>query len=183
MNKRTTRTLKSVYDGICVLLSSKDYEDIKVDEILAAAHISRATFYSHFKCKDDVLSSLCDQMFDHVFSINPKKEGDHDFSSAPLDTRNVLLHLTIHFYDDKTVIKPILTSSSRAIFTSRFISRTSSIMNDCVINHILFKEGVPVKIQSMQLTDSFVSLICHWIEMNCMVPPETIIDYFFKLHQ
>lgn len=183
MDKRTEKTLNAVYEGLSSLLKSKDYRDIKVDEILSASHVSRGAFYSHFKGKDDVLSSLIDQMFDHVFAAHVGKERGHDYSAAPSDTKHFLTHIAFHFYEEKDVIKPILASSSRNIFKAHFVERSSSIMNDSIVNKELYKEGVPLKIQSLQLTDSFVSIICHWIEMDCIASPETIVNYFYILHK
>lgn len=183
MDKRSEKTLGAIYEALRSLLGEKEYGDIKVADLLERSKVSRGAFYSHFKDKDDVLSSLCDQMFEHVFSIKLGREIDHDFSSSPTDSKHLLNHLAIHLYDYKDIIKAILSSSGKSVFTDRMTLRATPIMEKCVFSHELFKKGVPEKLQSLQLTDSFVSIICHWILMDCMSSPETIIEYFYILHQ
>lgn len=179
MDKRSEKTLKAVYNALSVLLREKDYRAIKVEEILTRSRVSRGAFYSHFKDKDDVLASLLDFMFEEVFSSRQGLRGVPSDS----DTRNILNHIALHFYDEKEVILPILSSSGRGIFVDSFSKRISGLMNDSIINKELYKEGVPAKLQSLQLRDSFVSIISHWIEMGCIVSPETIVDYFYILHK
>lgn len=182
MDKREERTLESVYNSLSKLIKAKDYESLKVEDILKEANISRSTFYAHFKSKDDVLSSFCDQLFAHVFSFSPKKENSHDFSNTDYVPRQVMIHLAIHIYEDKDLIGAILKSSGRSIFTSRFSNLSTSLIEKVVYSHELYKEEVPIKLQCLQLTDSFVSILCHWVEMGTIVSPETIIDYFYRLH-
>lgn len=182
MDKREEKTIDSVYKALNNLIKNKGYANLKVDDILKEAHISRSTFYAHFKSKNDVLSSFCDQLFEHVFAFHQKKEASHDFSKAQTDSRHIMTHLAIHIYEEKELISAILKSTGKSIFTSRFSKLSSTIMESCVFNHELYKEGVPIKLQSLQLTDSFVSIICHWVEMDAIVSPETIVDYFYRLH-
>lgn len=182
MDKRSQKTLDAIYEALRSLLSEKEYGEIKVADLLSTSHISRGAFYSHFKDKDDVLSSLCDNIFEHVFSIKLERESDHDFSKAPADSRHLLNHLAIHIYEDKEIIKAILSSSGKSVFIDRMTMRVRPTMEACVFSRELFKQGVPEKLQSLQLTDSFVSIISHWVLMGCIATPETIIDYFYILH-
>lgn len=183
MDKREENTRKKVYEALCSLIAEEGYEKINVSDVLLKADVSRSAFYSHFKSKDDVLASFCDQLFDHVFMSKPTKEHDHDFSKGEFDTKDYLTHLAIHLRDSKSIVKAILTSSGKGIFTNQLAKRSQSVMEGMVYHRELAKDGVPERLQIMQLTDSFVSLLSHWVLMDCLSSPETIIGYFYILHQ
>lgn len=102
MDKREEKTLRKVYQSFACLLKEKGYENLSVNDLIKKAEISRSTFYAHFKSTKDVLSSFCDSIFDHVFSLKLEKEAGHDFSkSRLLSPTRYLTHIFYHFYEDK----------------------------------------------------------------------------------
>ena len=81
MDKREEKTLNAVYEALRLELGNKEYQDISVSDLLTTAHISRSTFYSHFKSKEDVyyavieseLERLSDKM-DEVAAKNTRPQ-------------------------------------------------------------------------------------------------------------
>lgn len=56
-DRRIRRTQKSLHEALISLVLEKNYDSITVQEILDRADVGRATFYSHFKGKDELLIS------------------------------------------------------------------------------------------------------------------------------
>jgi AcrR family transcriptional regulator len=54
-DRRILRTRNALVTALTELIEEKDYTEISVDEITQRADIGRATFYLHFKDKDDLL--------------------------------------------------------------------------------------------------------------------------------
>lgn len=52
--------------GVLELLREEDYGKITVGDIIARAHVGRATFYGLFKSKDDLLSELVSDICTHA---------------------------------------------------------------------------------------------------------------------
>lgn len=62
MNKKTDlrviRTKKMTFEAFITLMEEKSFESISVQEIAEQAMINRATFYAHFKNKEDLFEQL-----------------------------------------------------------------------------------------------------------------------------
>ena len=86
---------KRIQNAFNLLISRKDFNDISITEIIELSNVSRSTFYSHYKTKNEILENVCDDIFDHVFHAHLEKEDHHDFS---LDDPNELRHLIIHSF-------------------------------------------------------------------------------------
>src|SRR5690348_8611136 len=61
-DRRSQRTRRLVNTAMLELLFEKHYETITVQDILDRAGIGRSTFYTHFFDKEDVLTSIAEQM-------------------------------------------------------------------------------------------------------------------------
>ncbi len=56
-DSRVTKTINGIHDGMINLLKTKAYNDITVKDICEKSQISRTTFYTHYKTKDDFIYS------------------------------------------------------------------------------------------------------------------------------
>ena len=56
-DQRALRTRQSLLDAFVGLILGRRYETIRVTHLVAAAGVGRATFYEHFRSKDDILLS------------------------------------------------------------------------------------------------------------------------------
>jgi len=55
IDQRIQHTILWTYEALHALLKKEDFHDITVSEIIKKAGISRATFYRHFKSKEDII--------------------------------------------------------------------------------------------------------------------------------
>ena len=61
MDARKAKSRAAIVAAFSELLREEDYSKITVGDIIARAHVGRATFYGLFKSKDDLLAELvCD---------------------------------------------------------------------------------------------------------------------------
>ena len=66
MDARKTKSRAAIVTAFSELLREEDYGKITVGDIIARAHIGRATFYGLFKNKDDLLSELVSDICTHA---------------------------------------------------------------------------------------------------------------------
>lgn len=183
MDKRQIKSLNKIYTAFQELILEKDYANVTIQDILDRSGVSRSTFYSHFSNKEGLLSSVCENIFDHVFSAQLTKEKDHDFSESSIfDYKHLITHTFYHFYDEQELIKAILISDGSSIFMNILRKRSSTLMEACVRSHTIYKDDVPIELQIYQLTESFVSILCYWVKNDCLDTPEVMTKYFFMLY-
>lgn len=120
MDRRQKKTQQAIFNAFTRLLETKSYSKITVQEIIDEADIGRSTFYSHFETKDDLLKTLCSEIFDHVFAEHLTKENSHDFSSKEKDLEAEITHILYHLQDNSRYIKRILSSESGDMFMNYF---------------------------------------------------------------
>ncbi len=175
MDRRQRKTRDAIYSAFTSLLKTEPYSKITVQEIIDRADIGRTTFYAHFETKDDLLSSLCTEIFDHVFSEDLKKEKTHDFSDEH-DTRAMVTHVLYHLQEHMDYLPGLVTGESGETFMFFFKQHLKDLFSaivpksaynapyDYVLNHMIcdFTETV------------------HWWTANRQYTPEEISAFFFE---
>lgn len=63
---RIKKTKKSLYDAISTLLNQRNFNNITVHDLCLEAHVSRATFYAHFRDKYDLLKYLLSEIRENI---------------------------------------------------------------------------------------------------------------------
>lgn len=78
---RIKRTRELIFEAFKSLAKEKDYESIAVGEITTRAMINRATFYSHFKDKDDLVRKIIDTQTSKLFEKQLSAHTELHFES------------------------------------------------------------------------------------------------------
>jgi AcrR family transcriptional regulator len=113
--KKRRDTLRRIAQTGLNLFIAKGYEETTLDEIAAAAGISRRTFFHYFTSKDEILLAwqmgVADSLRDAL--QNGTKE------LAPLDTlRGALMKLSAHFDTDAAVVVGRLLRSNAQLLAA-----------------------------------------------------------------
>ncbi len=174
MDRRQKKSRKAIFSAFSRLLEEKSYSRITVQEIIDEADVGRTTFYAHFPTKDDLLSELCREMFDHVFSPSLEKEPTHDFSGEEGDTEKELVHMLYHIRDNDA--PRILRGESRELFFRYFRSRIAPFLKKII--RIDDVSGIPEDFILNQLSSSLISTIEWWLSEDLRSSPEETAGYY-----
>ena len=68
---RVLQTRKNIDDAFVKLLLQRSYRNLRVSDITRKAAIGRATFYAHFRSKDELLKSQLNRMLIPMLTPNP----------------------------------------------------------------------------------------------------------------
>src|SRR4029079_6252892 len=63
---RVRRTRDALGDALVALMQEKPFDTITVQDVLDRAHVSRATFYTHYSDKDDLLMTDAEEFFEMI---------------------------------------------------------------------------------------------------------------------
>ena len=175
MDRRQRKTRDAVFGAFTKLLKSEPYAKITVQEIIDMADIGRTTFYAHFETKDDLLRSLCSEIFDHVFSEDLKKEKTHDFSDHH-DTRTTITHILYLLKEHMVYLPGLMTGEGGDLFMFFFKQHLED----------LFSAIVPASAYNAPYDYVLNHMICdfaetvRWWTANRQYSPEEISAFFFE---
>lgn len=178
MDKRQQKSKKIIFEAFGVLLAKKSYNHITVQEIIDLANIGRSTFYAHFETKDELLNSMCDQIFGHIFSTVLSAEKNHDFSNDNNSVSSKLTHLLYHLKEQQTTIVSLLSGESSDIFMRYFKTYLTRLFSQQDLTADLY---IPKDFVINHYASSFAEAIKWWVNENMNSSPEKIVEYFVSL--
>ena len=181
MDKREIKSIEKIYNAFESILLSNNYDDITIQDILDKSTVSRSTFYNHFKNKEEILLSFVKHIFSHVFDKNLTKESSHDYTKySDIDYAHYLSHMLDHFYEDKLLIKAILSSSASSIFLSEFETNLKNMYCTFVDNKFLKDNNIPKDLNVEMITGEFIYLFKYWIMSDNDYSRDEMLKYFIE---
>lgn len=183
MDKRTEKTLDSIYEAFTILINTKNYDDITIQDILDKSNVGRSTFYTHFKTKNDLLLKVSEDIFTHVFSHSLQEEKSHDFSKDSIyDFKHLITHILYHVRDEKDLIRGILLSNGNNLFLDEFKNHLTKFANSYFNNYPYPKDSpLPLELKKQLLVDGFITILKYWIDDDFKETPEKLTEYFISL--
>ena len=175
MDRRQKKTRDAIFKALRTLLEQKPYSAITVQEIIDEANIGRSTFYAHFETKDDLLRSLCSEIFYHVFTDLLPQEED------TLDCRNLELklgHILYHIKENPVNIRSIITTDGDGLFMAYFKQYLTQLFARYMM---LFPQEVPEDFLIHHLAGSFAETVKWWAATNMEPAPETVARYYMAV--
>ena len=182
MDRRQRKTREAIFNAFILLLSTKNYNNITVGEIIDVADIGRATFYSHFETKDFLLKDLCRELFDHVFYAEKETSNNKRNIFNCENHDSVFLHLFKHIKKNDNNIYKLLSSKNNELFLEYFKTEVRSL----IVKHLPdFKnkkpQNIPEDFWVNHVTATFIETLKWWIENQMKNSPEEISQYFLLL--
>ncbi len=180
MDRRQRKTREAIFTALIALLSKKDFTQITVSEIIEKADISRATFYSHFETKDDLLKALCEDLFCHILDGADGSGAEHRHMFRCDAQDSVFLHLFRHLLRNDNHILELLSCRNSDLFLHYFKEH----LRDLVVSQLpLFQERKSARLPDSFWVDHiasvFVETIRWWSDHGMKESPETITEYFY----
>jgi AcrR family transcriptional regulator len=170
---RVERTIRVLRGALAELLQEQTFRDITVQQILVRAGVSRATFYAHFRNKDDALLSSYEGMFSAL---------ERQLDTGPSRTRRLvpMAELLEHL------------AASGAVFASLHASgRLESIWNfgTDLLADMIERRRTPAaagsaldpKLAARMLAGACVEMTKWWLDHQQVLSPQAMDDRFHQL--
>jgi AcrR family transcriptional regulator len=90
IDRRVRRTRDVLGDALVELMHEKPFPDITVQQVLDRAGVSRSTFYTHYRDKDDLFLSDVEDFLE-LMAFHLSRQGDRSNRVAPV--RELLAHI------------------------------------------------------------------------------------------
>lgn len=177
MDRRQRKTRKAIYDAFEELMSEEHYREVTVAQIIERADIGRSTFYAHFETKDDLLSSMCTEMFDHIFEgVNAYCVTHQELQTA--DLAGKLAHLLYHLRDTHSGVCGKLIREGEPYFTAYFQDQLR-VLIDAEAGPAA--GDMPPDLRSAMLVSAFSQVVSWWVAEGAREQPERLARWFVTM--
>lgn len=182
MDRRQRKTREAIFKAFTHLLSTKDFNQITVGEIIDGADVGRATFYARFETKDFLLKEFCQELFCHLFDTENSEGHEHRHIFDCDGADSVFLHLFQHLQRNDNHILALLSSQNNELFLKYFRNNLEILIE----RHLfLFQstksQKLPEPFWKNHIVSTLAQTIKWWIDHGMQESPEVITQYFFML--
>jgi len=191
-DRRVQRTRRALRNALLELVKEKKYDDISVEEITQHANLGRATFYLHYKDKEDL---LVDE-FNEIVNERARTISDIPFSDwlPALDPENaaenkpaIPLLMAFQHVNNHADLYRILLKSEKS---DRTLERIRKIISQAISEFmqkklesdpipILFE--VPIDLLAAYFSGALLSCVDWWFEQGLTYTPEEMTRMFQRL--
>ena len=169
MDRRQKKNRQAIYQALEILLEKKSYASITVQEIINEADIGRSTFYAHFETKDELLRTICTEIFDHV---------ETTVSSSHQSLEGALAHLFWHLRETRPALKGILSSESASLFLQYFREYLIRFLPD----YLASPQGqVPDAYILNHAVNGLAESVRWWLTENDSYTPEDMAAFWIQV--
>ncbi len=179
MDRRQRKTREAIFGAFIELLSSKDFSQITVSEIIERADVGRATFYAHFETKEFLLKELCEELFCHIFDADSDEETKHKHIFDCDAPDSVFLHLLQHLQKNDNNILDLLSCQNNELFLKYFKTGLQKLVASQLEQFEERRsEKLPESFWINHISSTFVETVRWWVDNGMKESPEDISEYF-----
>ncbi len=171
IDRRVARTRNALYDALVTLILRKGYEATTVQDLLDEANVGRATFYSHFTSKEDLLARSLDRLRAILVAAVAEAED-------PASARRAWSLALFEHVDEYRAVYFSLAGNDAGEVLRRAVGR---VVAGFVAERIQPRPGLPADLQAQCIAGMFMTLLTWWLERSPRLAPAAIDAFFGKL--
>lgn len=177
MDRRQQKTRTAIYRAFTTLLDRQNFHSITVQDIIDEANIGRSTFYAHFETKEELVKSLCRELFDHIIGTAMDKQDTHGLYTCTNAPHSVICHILQHLQENDNNILTLLSCESSPIFMSYFKSGMEELVRSQLLGDTACAD-VPREFLINHIAGSFVEMVQWWLAGGRKETPQMLDNYF-----
>jgi AcrR family transcriptional regulator len=192
-DRRIQRTRQSLRTALSELIKEKGYDAISIEEITQRANIGRATFYLHYKDKEDLLLDEFNEMANEKVQILSEVPfsawlGSQEDQANPQAKTPAppLLIVFEHIYENSELYYILLKSEK----SSRVVERIRKISTEAIVKFMEAKAKtepiplhfkVPMEFFAAFFSGALLSTVDWWLEEEMRHSPGEMTRLFQNL--
>lgn len=179
-DRRIRRTRRQLRDALMALILEKGYDTITVQDITDRADLSRATFYLHYRDRDELLVDILEAMFDELVATLDTQRGQGQHSMEEL--RPSLLAFR-HAQEYSSLYRVLLGERGVAYVIYRqknYLARQARRQIETLLPESPHPP-LPVDALAHYLAGALLSLIMWWLENDMPHTPEEMAEMYHTI--
>ncbi len=176
-DRRIQRTRHMLSDALFALIGERGYEAITVQDITERANIGRATFYLHYKDKEELLSASLKQL------VNELTQYVEPNSESPTTYKTLSVRVFQHIAQHHTLYRALLGESGPPIISIRMKRYLAVLIQSYVITPLLArgKAVVDPELLAAHAAGSLLALLVWWLDHDLVQSAEEMGTLFWRL--
>jgi AcrR family transcriptional regulator len=182
LDRRVQRTRKLLREALMALILEEGYEEISIQDITEKANLGRATFYLHFKDKDELLLAVMNQLIEDFLEQVPQIT-EAQWHVADIKALVKLFEFAAEHYD----LYRILTIGSGGITAARELqTRIADNIETYIQAELAAKNAqpaVPTDFIANHFAGALLATIYWWLDHDLPYTAEEMATLFQKINQ
>ena len=177
VDRRIQRTRRMLSEALFALIVERGYEAITVQDITERANVGRATFYLHYKDKEELLSASLKQL------VNELTQYVEPNSESPTTYKTLSVRVFKHIAQHHILYRALLGESGPPIISIGMKRYLAALIQNYVIKPLLARGKVVVdsELLAAHAAGSLLALLVWWLDHNLMPSAEEMGTLFWRL--
>jgi AcrR family transcriptional regulator len=149
-----------------------------VQHILDRASVGRATFYLHYRSKEDLLRRSLDQLREHLI------QECHSAAKGKAPARNPLafsLAFFRHVDSHRRLYRAIVGRESGAIVDRQMRRLLADLVTEGLSQGERAKNKIRTELAAQYVSGALMSIVTWWLDRNAKLSPEEVDGAFLQL--
>lgn len=181
-DRRVRRSRRMLQEALRSLILEKGYDRVTVQDVIDRADVGRATFYAHFRDKDDLHMSGFEEMRQSLQQhLDTFLRTHGDRSGDGLGFTRVLFD---HAAGRRRELRALVGSRSGGVILTSVHKELTSLMRahlDAAVARRHVKPVVPVEIITHYVVSALLSLLTSWLDDDLPYTAEQMAQMFERL--
>lgn len=178
IDRRVARTRTMIQEAFISLVLERGYDPITIKDICDAANVGRATFYSHYRSKDDLKRAGLEHLRKSLLTRRGDAVGKGSLSFSLLVFQHARDHLQLYralagsrggavaLETIREIVAELVSADLAATGYSASGRAASTIPRDLVVRFVV---------------GGFMAILTGWLDTGAKLPPARVDDAFRRL--
>src|SRR5262245_1630042 len=178
---RVRRTHKALRDALIDLIVAKGFNATSVRDLTERAMVNRATFYRHYRDKDDLLERTIAGILDELTSIpDPPRDAREP---STVEALRAWIHVLEHVADNATLYRTMLGPRGSPAFAAQVRDYLERRLRQRLqaAGHEQRASGIPDDVTVAFAASAFLGTVDRWLEAGMPYPPAQMAGWLAQL--
>lgn len=178
-DRRKQRTRRMLREALISLILERGYDALTIQDITERADLRRATFYLHYKDKDELLMTVLQETFDELIrEIEPIMKGDVLAGKTQVEPFLVAFQ---HVGENSDLYRIILGGQGGAAIAQRIRAYLAAVVTRSLRDAPAHTLSLPADVIANYLAGAELSLISWWLESGQPYPAQEMAQMAHRL--
>ena len=176
VDRRVQRTRRALQEALIELILERGYESLTVQNITERANLGRATFYLHFRDKEELLFSTLETIYNDL-----TRQVDAVASISGVPTEPLSLVVFRHVQENNRLYSVMANERGSNLIANQIRDYLAAAIQRQLESKGMTNPGIPIEIVAYHLAGSLIALVSWWLKHQMSHSPESMAEMFQRL--